>query len=51
MRFETRLTDELVARYQRSGHWGSETFDAILAGRAAAHPDRVAIVDRGRRVT
>ena len=51
MRFETRLTDDLVARYQRSGHWGSETFDAILAGRAAAHPDRVAIVDRGRRVT
>jgi len=51
MRFETRLTDELVARYQRSGHWGSETFDAILAGRAAAHPDRVAIVDRRRRVT
>jgi len=51
MRFQTRLTDELVARYQTSGHWGSETFYAILAGRAAAHPDRVAIVDRGRRVT
>ena len=51
MRFETRLTDELVARYQGSGHWGTETFCAILARRAAAHPDRVAIVDRGRRVT
>ena len=51
MRFETRLTDELVARHQGSGHWGTETFCAILARRAAAHPDRVAIVDRGRRVT
>jgi non-ribosomal peptide synthetase component E (peptide arylation enzyme) len=51
MKFQTRLTDELVARYQRSGHWSAETFYAILARRAAAHPDRVAIVDRGRRVT
>jgi non-ribosomal peptide synthetase component E (peptide arylation enzyme) len=51
MKFQTRLTDELVACYQQSGHWGSETFYAILARRAAAHPDRVAIVDRGRRVT
>src|SRR5206468_12485618 len=30
---------------------GSETFSTNLARRAAAHPDRVAIVDRGRRVT
>jgi len=51
MKFETRLTDELDARYRRSGHWGSETFYSILAARAAAHPDRVALVDRGRRVT
>src|SRR6059036_856442 len=51
MRFETRLTGELIARYQKSGHWGSETFGTILARRASAHPDRVAIVDRGRRVT
>jgi non-ribosomal peptide synthetase component E (peptide arylation enzyme) len=51
MKFETRLTDELIARYQKSGHWGSETFYAILAARAAAHPERVALVDRGRRVT
>ena len=51
MGFETRLTDELIARYQKAGHWGSETFYAILARRAKTHPDRVAIVDRGRRVT
>src|SRR2546426_1153446 len=51
MGFETRLTDELIARYQQAGHWGSDTFYAILARRAKTHPDRVAIVDRGRRVT
>ena len=51
MKFETRLTDDLIARHERSGHWGSETFYTILAARAAAHPDRVAIVDRGRRIT
>src|SRR5690349_23189384 len=51
MKFETRLTDALDAHYRTSGHWGSETFYSILAARAAAHPDRVAIVDRGRRVT
>src|SRR2546427_1992106 len=51
MRFETRLTGELVASYQKSGHWGPETFGTVLARRASAPPDRVAIVDRGRRVT
>jgi non-ribosomal peptide synthetase component E (peptide arylation enzyme) len=51
MKFETRLTDDLIARYQKSGHWGSETFYAILAARTAAHPERVALVDRERRVT
>jgi non-ribosomal peptide synthetase component E (peptide arylation enzyme) len=51
MKFETRLTDDLITRYQKSGHWGSETFYAILSARAAAHPDRVVLVDRGRRVT
>jgi non-ribosomal peptide synthetase component E (peptide arylation enzyme) len=51
MKLDTRLTDDLIARYQRSGHWSSETFYTVLAARALAHPDRVAIVDRGRRVT
>jgi non-ribosomal peptide synthetase component E (peptide arylation enzyme) len=51
MKFETRLTDALDAHYRTSGHWDSETFYSILAAPAAAHPDRVAIVDRGRRVT
>src|SRR2546429_7446591 len=51
MKVETRLTDELIARYETSGHWGAETFYSVLAARAASHPDRVAIIDRGRRVT
>src|SRR5437867_13009053 len=51
MKFETRLTDELIARHEKLGHWGSETFYSVLAARGASHPDRVAIVDRGRRIT
>src|SRR5881628_1693465 len=49
--FETRLSPALIERYTRSGHWGGETFYAILAGRANAHPDRVAVVDRRGPVT
>jgi non-ribosomal peptide synthetase component E (peptide arylation enzyme) len=48
--FQTRLTPALIERYTRSGHWGTETFSSILAQRADAHPDRVAIVDRGERL-
>jgi non-ribosomal peptide synthetase component E (peptide arylation enzyme) len=51
MKFETRLTAALDAHYRTSGHWGSETFYSILAARATAHPDQVAIADRGRRIT
>ena len=50
-RFETRLTPELIERYSRSGHWGTESFYATLARRAATHPDRVAIVDAKGPVT
>ena len=49
--FETRLTPALTERYTRSGHWSRETFYSILASRAEAHPDRVAIVDRRGAVT
>ncbi|MGH7339093.1 MAG: AMP-binding protein, partial [Candidatus Rokuibacteriota bacterium] len=49
--FETRLSTDLIERYTRSGHWGSETFYSILARRAAAHPERVAVVDPRTRVT
>jgi len=49
--FQTRLSPALTERYTRSGHWGGETFYAILARRAEAHPDRVAVVDRRGPVT
>src|SRR5262245_6572159 len=49
--FETRLTAELIERYTRSGHWGDQTFYSLLARRAAAHGERVAIVDHRGRIT
>jgi non-ribosomal peptide synthetase component E (peptide arylation enzyme) len=49
--FQTRLTSDLIERYTSSGHWGTETFYQILHQRAAAHPDREAIIDHRQRVT
>ena len=49
--FHTRLTPDLVARYTRAGHWGTETFYQLLYHRAMAHPDREAIIDHRQRVT
>lgn len=49
--FYTRLTPDLVERYTRAGHWGAETFSQILHQRAAAHPDREALIDHRQRVT
>ncbi|MEI5101971.1 (2,3-dihydroxybenzoyl)adenylate synthase [Streptomyces sp. PmtG] len=37
--------DEFAERYRAAGHWRGETFGGLLRERAAAHPDRVAIVD------
>ena len=51
MTFGTRLTSDMVRRYRRAGSWGDETFYAILERRAAAHPNREALVDRRHRVT
>src|SRR5262245_25690459 len=51
MGFSTRLTDEMNRRYRRSGHWGDETFSAVLKRRAVEHPTREALVDRRHRVT
>ncbi|MET9594409.1 (2,3-dihydroxybenzoyl)adenylate synthase [Streptomyces sp. NPDC006516] len=36
---------EFAERYRAAGHWRGETFGGVLRERAAAHPDRVAIVD------
>lgn len=51
MSFQTRLSKELIERYTRAGHWGSETFSQILARQAAAHPEREVLVDGRHRVT
>ncbi|KPI00185.1 2,3-dihydroxybenzoate-AMP ligase [Actinobacteria bacterium OK074] len=36
---------EFAARYRAAGYWRGETFGGVLRERAAAHPDRVALVD------
>ncbi|MFJ2226466.1 (2,3-dihydroxybenzoyl)adenylate synthase [Streptomyces halstedii] len=36
---------EFAERYRAAGHWRGETFGSVLAERAAAHPDRIAVVD------
>ncbi|MFI8490261.1 (2,3-dihydroxybenzoyl)adenylate synthase [Streptomyces rubrogriseus] len=36
---------EFAARYRATGHWRGETFGGMLRERAAAHPDRIALVD------
>ncbi|WP_157869233.1 AMP-binding protein, partial [Streptomyces atriruber] len=40
---------EFAERYRAAGWWRGETFGQMLRDRAAAHPDRVAIVDPGSR--
>ncbi|MDH6130786.1 2,3-dihydroxybenzoate-AMP ligase [Kitasatospora sp. MAA4] len=45
---------EFAERYRAAGWWRGETFGQMLRARAAAHPDRTAIVDpagEGRRWT
>ncbi|MBT2383401.1 (2,3-dihydroxybenzoyl)adenylate synthase [Streptomyces sp. ISL-11] len=36
---------EYAERYRAAGYWRGETFGRMLRERAAAHPDRIAIVD------
>lgn len=38
---------EFAERYRAAGWWRGETFGQMLRERAAAHPDRIAIVDPG----
>ncbi len=35
---------EFAARYRAKGHWRGETFPRLLRERAAAHPERIAII-------
>ncbi|GHE41242.1 2,3-dihydroxybenzoate-AMP ligase [Streptomyces longispororuber] len=37
--------EEFAERYRAAGWWRGETFGGMLRERAAAHPDRVAVVD------
>ncbi|MFJ4621927.1 2,3-dihydroxybenzoate-AMP ligase, partial [Streptomyces sp. NPDC088812] len=36
---------EFAERYRAAGYWRGETFGGVLRARAAAHPDRIALVD------
>lgn len=36
---------DVAARYRAAGYWRGETFGGMLRERAAAHPDRIALVD------
>ncbi|WP_371552377.1 (2,3-dihydroxybenzoyl)adenylate synthase [Streptomyces sp. NBC_00554] len=36
---------EFAERYRKAGYWRGETFGSVLRERAAAHPDRIALVD------
>ncbi|MEU5699062.1 (2,3-dihydroxybenzoyl)adenylate synthase [Streptomyces aurantiacus] len=36
---------EFAERYRAAGYWRGETFGGVLRERAAAHPDRIALVD------
>ena len=42
---------DFAERYRRAGHWRGETFPAMLQERAAAFPDRIAIVGGEQRWT
>ncbi|MFM9371353.1 (2,3-dihydroxybenzoyl)adenylate synthase [Streptomyces sp. Da 82-17] len=43
--------EEFADRYRALGYWRGETFGGMLHERAAAHPDRIAVVDGERRWT
>jgi non-ribosomal peptide synthetase component E (peptide arylation enzyme) len=51
MAFQTVVKPELAERYRRSGLWTGETFFALLAARATAHPDREALTDGAGRIS
>jgi 2,3-dihydroxybenzoate-AMP ligase len=42
---------DFAARYRDAGYWRGETFTSMLRERAAAHGDRLAVVDGRRRWT
>jgi len=48
---ETRLTPEMIARYEASGHWRHDTIYALVKAHAERAPDTFAVRDRFRRIT
>lgn len=48
---ETRLTPEMIAQYEASGHWRHDTIYALVKGHAERAPDSFAVRDRFRRIT
>ncbi|WP_033290728.1 (2,3-dihydroxybenzoyl)adenylate synthase [Amycolatopsis jejuensis] len=42
---------ELAAAYRKAGHWSDEPFGALLRRRAGEHPDRIAVVTPGERLS
>ncbi|MGP4017121.1 (2,3-dihydroxybenzoyl)adenylate synthase [Saccharopolyspora sp. 5N708] len=42
---------EFADRYRAAGYWRGYTFGQLLRDRAAAHPDRIAVVDGDRRIS
>jgi acyl-CoA synthetase (AMP-forming)/AMP-acid ligase II len=51
MKFETRLTPTMTARWRGAGLWSDETLATVLARRASETPDREALTDSTHRLT
>ncbi|WP_420997945.1 AMP-binding protein [Cupriavidus sp. 30B13] len=49
--WSTRLTDELIGQYTRSGAWRGLTTERLARQRADEVPERIAIVDGERRLS
>jgi acyl-CoA synthetase len=47
----TRLSAELIQKYETEGFWGRDTIYALVRGHAQRTPDAFAVRDRFRRVT
>lgn len=48
---EQKWPEAFAARYRAAGYWRGETFGQMLRARAAAHPDRIAVIGGTARWT
>ena len=51
MKFETRLTPAMAARWRGAGLWSNETLATVLARRVSETPDHEALTDSTHRLT